>query len=518
MTLPTIQPRFNDRQQAAIQRAIRRFSFTPSETQHFFHTLYRAAYEEAEVMLCAADCQYFITEYCRIYDPQDMDWIPFELWKEQIDALNLLLGHQFTIALKARQIGLTWLGLAVALWLMLFRPIATVLLFSKREDEAIYLLGPERLRGMYDRLPRWMQAAGIEVDNATQLKLSNGSVAYSFPTTGGDSYTATYVLVDEADLIPNFNQLMRAVRPTIDAGGKLFLVSRADKSRPESEFKKIYKAAKEGRNNWAHIFLPWYVRPERTPEWYEKTRQDILQQTGSEDDLFEQYPATDVQALAGRSKDKRIPGVWLEACYEEREPLSAALLQQEKAPTIPGLRVYRLPVPGRKYSIGADPAEGNPTSDDSAGVVLDNLTGEEVALLAGKFEPSTFAAYVDKLGVWFNNAATLVERQNHGHAVLLWLRDNSRLRRLPGWDADPAAREPKEGWLSNSRGKALLYDGMADAARDGQIVIHSFKCYTQLGSIEGATLRAPEGEHDDCADAFALATAARNMPRGVFVG
>ena len=520
MPTPIIEQRFNDRQLAAIDRAVQHFRFSPAKAKQFFHILYVASYEEAELILCGADYLYFITEYCQIYDPQDADWIPFELWPEQVEALNLVMDNQFTIALKARQLGLTWLALAIALWLMLFRPIATILLFSKRDDESTYLLGEERLRGMYRRLPKWMQCEGETVNAATHWTLSNGSTAYSFPTTGGDGYTATFVLVDEADLVPDFNHLMRAVRPTIDAGGKLFLVSRADKNKPESEFKRIYKAAKEGKNNWAHIFLPWFIRPERTQAWYEQIKADIQQQTGALDDLYEQYPATDVEALAGKSKDKRIPVQWLNACYQPMQPMSLDMLKLEKAPTLPTLMVYRLPIPKRKYVISADPAEGNPTSDDSAAVVLDEMTGEEVAMLSGKFQPTTLGSYIDKLGTWYNGARVMVERNNHGHAVIAWLRDHSKLRRLHGWDNDiaSATNERKEGWLSNSRGKSLLYDGMSDACRDVQVIIHSFKCYNQLASIEGSTLRAPEGEMDDCSDAFALAVAGRNMPRGVFVG
>ncbi len=40
---------------------------------------------------------------------------------------------------------------------MLFRPAATVLLFSKRDDEAVNLL-MFRLRGMYQHLPPLLRA------------------------------------------------------------------------------------------------------------------------------------------------------------------------------------------------------------------------------------------------------------------------------------------------------------------------------------------------------------------------
>jgi len=51
----------------------------------------------------------------------------------------------------------------------------------------------------------------------------------------------------------------------------------------------------------------------------------------------------------------------------------------------------------------------------------------------------------------------------------------------------------------------MLYDACADAFRERRAVLHSFATFAQLASIEGATLRAPEGEWDDRAMAHALA-------------
>jgi len=226
-----------------------------------------------------------------------------------------------------------------------------------------------------------------------------------------------------------------------------------------------------------------------------------MHRTGSLDDLHEQYPTFDTEALLHRTSNKRIAPEWLDQCYQEGSPLGDSLIG---APAIPGLEVYVPPTMGRFYVIGADPAEGNPTSDDSALTVLDRDTGEEVACLAGKLQPSTFAAHIDTLGKWYNNATVLVERNNHGHAVLLWLQDHSLLWRMPGHD-------DKEGWLSSPRGKALLYSAAADAFRERQTFLHSFATFTQLGSIDGSTLCAPEGEADDRADSYALACVASQI-------
>ena len=103
------------------------------------------------------------------------------------------------------------------------------------------------------------------------------------------------------------------------------------------------------------------------------------------------------------------------------------------------------------------------------------------------------------LSRWYNGAAVLCERNNHGHAVLLWLRDNGRgVCLLSGHDG-------KEGWMSSTLGKTQMYDNCADAFKNQEVVLHSFGTFSQLASIDGNSLRAPDGEHDDKADAFALA-------------
>jgi hypothetical protein len=278
----------------------------------------------------------------------------------------------------------------------------------------------------------------------------------------------------------------------------MVLLSRSDKSRPQSSFKRIYGAARQGKTNWTPVFLPWSARPDRTLPWYEAQAADVLHRTGSLDDLHEQYPATDAEAMAPRELDKRFAPQWLHQCFCEQTPLDEL---PSGAPSIPGVEIYSLPREGCTYVIGADPAEGNPTSDASALTVLDWESGDEVAALAGRFEPAVFAAHIDALGRWYGGAGVLVERNNHGHAVLLWLRDHSLLWRLPGHDGQP-------GWLSNSKGKALLYAAAADAFRERTTTLHSFATFVQLASIEGSTLRAPQREPDDRADSYALACVA----------
>ena len=449
-----------------------------------------------ETVKCFQSPVYFIKNYIYILDSVERDWIKFDLWPAQEEAIWKIHNNQQTIILKARQIGLTWCLLGYSLWSMLFQPVAEVLLFSKRDDEAVNLLD-NRFKGIYKLLPKWLQADKVVIDNTHAFGFSNGSTARAFPTTGGDSYTATIAVVDEADLVPNFNALTRAVKPTIDNGGKFVLLSRADKDTPNSEFKKIFRGSVSGKNSWSNIFLPWFVHPNRTPEWYERQVSDSVEQTGGMDFVYEQYPATIEQALLPKSLNKRLPGQWVLNSYIELD------IKHELSDIIKVIKPYEA---GKSYCIGADPAEGNPTSDPSVATVVNKNTGEEVAFISGQYEPSVFAAYVYLMRQMYGNASILVERNNHGHAVILWFTET-----YPDEDILLIGYDDKIGWLSNAYGKVKMYTDFADLLRTRGLIIHHKDTLNQLSSIDGKTLKAPEGEFDDFAMAFVLSQMARTL-------
>jgi hypothetical protein len=284
-----------------------------------------------------------------------------------------------------------------------------------------------------------------------------------------------------------------------------------DKNTPFSAFKRVFRDSQENPDSqWKGVFLPWYARPDRTRAWYESVKQEILTRTGSLDELYEQYPETIEQALAPRSLDKRLPPEWLQAAFEHRAPI-----MRSDMPILPGLRMFVAPEPGMRFVVSADPAEGNPGSDESSIHVLTSH-GEEAAVLAGQHEPSTSAAYAVELSVYYNRAPIMPERNNHGHAFIQWVRDNSTARILQGHDAVMASSnaKPRWGWLNNSKGKALMYSALADGLRDGQAKILDMATYEQLASIDGSTLSAPANMPDDRATTFALGFLATQMPSG----
>lgn len=391
-------------------------------------------------------------------------------------------------------------------------------LFSKGDREAQELLS--RLKNMYLRLPEWLRPKEIVKSNAHILELSNGSIVYALPTTGGESWTFSIVFCDEFDRFDNAPTLMVNVKPTIDAGGQMIVGSISDKDKPSSIFKNIFRSAWGGSdpdNKWKAIFLPWSARPDRDQAWYDGIVSDAVNRHGTTeaamDEVNQQYPSIPEDALAPKIQQKRVPYTLLSKVYAPQSPLESI-----EAPVIDGLHIYNEPEPDAKYVIGADPAEGV-GGDDSSACVLDIDTGQQMAVIGAQLEPKkVFPAALFNLAVYYNGAGIMVERNNHGHATIGELTELIAQSKLSS-DLRPALLtypyDQKPGWLSSpsgktvTRGKVLMYDIGVSMIKEVEVTIHDRKTYEQISSIDTNTLRAPDGWNDDASDAFMLACCGR---------
>ena len=225
--------------------------------------------------------------------------------------------------------------------------------------------------------------------------------------------------------------------------------------------------------------------------------------TGGLDDLYQEYPATVAEALAPRAVDKLFRAEYLNARYEPRvwqaEPGADGAVPPP--PDLPALIIHTPPEPEADYVVGADPAEGNPESDESAAVVLNVVTGEQVATMGERTDPARFAAHLAELARYYNEAPLLVERNNHGHAVLLWLREMASAWVLRG-------RDHEAGWMTTGASKHMAFDHAAAVIREGGLILRDETTFFQMAAVDGNTLKAPPGQRDDRAVACVLALAA----------
>lgn len=449
-----------------------------------------------EYAKCAADFAYFAHTYGQIDEPQrsQLGHVPFELWPDQWALACDLMLERLIVILKARQLGISWLCCAYALWLCMFERGRLVLLFSQGEDEAKELL--RKVIVLYERLPEWLRTKCplVQEPNSSIIEWVNRSRVESLPSTqkAGRSRTASLIILDECAFILYAKQLFGAVKPTIDGGGKMIVLSTANGIG--NMFHKLYTQAVAGRNGFKAIFLPWWSRPDRDPEF----RNRIIAQSTDPDGMIQEYPESAIEAfiVSGRP---RFRWKWVEQqSGNVRQGLPNGSLPISLRDIL-GLTVYRLPTPKASHTvISADVAEGLEHGDYSAAVLLDSESLEELATLHGHWEPDEYGELLSRIAeIW--DSEILVERNNHGHATIATLRTLCPHRIARGVDG-------KEGWLTNLKTKPQAIDVLAGALRDEVIVVRSqaaldeFLIY-QIGHA-GRT-GAPEGHHDDLVMAWA---------------
>jgi hypothetical protein len=250
---------------------------------------------EDEWRLCADSPDYFIRTYVRLKN-QEGGIVPFDLWDFQLDDLEKIVRNQIVVVLKARQLGLSWLICAYAMWLILFHEAKTVIVISKGENESKEIVS--RIKLMYDHLPDWMKTRiKIVKDNEGLFLLANYSEVRSFAARSGagKSFSASLLIMDEAAEMPEAEAIYSGARPTLSKSGKVVIISTGNGRDVwyYEMWKKARYGIKEGGLPVVAIFHHALVHPERNEKWYADQR-DVF----TDDDLFlENYPMHENEAF-----------------------------------------------------------------------------------------------------------------------------------------------------------------------------------------------------------------------------
>jgi len=264
---------------------------------------------------CRKSCKRFIRQWVRIEDRDEATGgsgiaIPFALWPLQMKALAMILVERLLVILKARQLGLTWLVLAYAVWRMLFNPGYSVVALSKKEDDAKELV--RRVKFILENLPAWMtrekkrapknfagpvwEATALSITIYHPKKDRPGEYADPSVLTGmssapdsARSFTSNLVILDEWAFHQWAEDLWTAAYPTINrpTGGQVIGLST---NKRGSMYELVAKdPAKYG---FVRVFLPWWTDPRRDKEWYEKTKKALP------NTYMQEYPSTPEEAFS----------------------------------------------------------------------------------------------------------------------------------------------------------------------------------------------------------------------------
>ena len=258
---------------------------------------------QKEVEYCRENPEYFVDTYGHIEDKDNAESIiqPFSMWGEQRAAFRSILENKFNVILKARQLGITWLVLHVAAWMLICFEGRTVIALSQKEDDAkelIRRIGQVILRNMpelvaEDKAVQRGWDGPVFSCNALEIKIrypsGMTSVITGMPSSpgAGRSWTANLIILDEWAFQPFAEEIWKSGFPTVNrpTGGQVIGLSTIERG---SFFEQVFTDPDNGFNK---IFIPWYADPRRDQEWYDRTKQAMG------DAITQEYPASIEEAL-----------------------------------------------------------------------------------------------------------------------------------------------------------------------------------------------------------------------------
>lgn len=177
-----------------------------------------------------------------------------------------------------------------------------------------------------------------------------------------------------------------------------------------------------------------------------------------------------------------------------------------KAPTDGGeLEIYKTFEKGHSYVCGADTAEGV-GGDFSVATIIDADTMEQVAQLRGQFKPSIFAEKIQELCRLYYIGSTTwpylaVERNNHGHAVILSLVE------IQKYENQYKHKDGREGWVTDKVTRPIMFNTLKDGLENQTLKVNSHdlinECLTFINN--SGKMEASDNSHDDTVIAIAIA-------------
>lgn len=225
----------------------------------------------------------FILDWGMTFDPRNAEvglptTMPFLLFPKQVEFIDWLLarwrGREDGLAEKSRDMGISWLCVAFAVWMMLFHPGTVVGFGSRKEEYVDDLNDPKSLfwkvRQFIALLPVEFRPAGWDAKKhapfMTIKNPENGSaiVGESGDNIGRGNRTSVY-FKDESAFYERAESIDAALSQTSNC--------KIDISTPNGNGNPFYRKRHSGK---VKVFtFHWRDDPRKGPEWYAKQQNDL---------------------------------------------------------------------------------------------------------------------------------------------------------------------------------------------------------------------------------------------------
>lgn len=291
-----------------------------------------------------------------------------------------------------------------------------------------------------------------------------------------------------------------------------------------------WQRAKRGDSTFSPIFIPWWVDEQNRISLLEGEELDY---TEEERFLSEKHNLSEEQIKFRRHKQKTLKGLFLQEYPEDDVSCFIAsshsffdiskITQQIKYCNPPievrdnnCLKIYKRPIPQRRYVAGSDVGGGRPGSDYSCTGILDFETNEQVAFLHGRWSPQVFAKKSARLCQEYNKALWAIEENNHGHSALNTALNTLHYSNLYYHKDYDNIGGKRLGWQTNGKTRPLMLDSLANNIDENLMIINDKDFLDEcIDFVDNGTgkYEAAQGKHDDRIIMWAIASYVRDNPQ-----
>jgi len=495
---------------------------------------------EQLVQRALSDHRFFIETFISIKD-KDRYIVPFvfnpiqELFYETYTSLNNE-GIKRHIILKPRQLGFTTLVCALFLTECILVPNTTAAIIAHDAESTARIFEITKL--MYEKLPDEIRPESrrsskrelvFESLNSKIFIGTAGSTGFGRGTTINLLHCSEYAFWDKPE------ELLPSLLETVPKDSGIIIYETT--ANGYNHFHDDYLLSKETTNidrklqqiSYPH-FYRWFDHPEYLFE-LEESEKDYIKQSLSKDEesimkvyelsleqiawrrakqsslkdkFMQEYPEDDISCFIASGKpffDRQIIksiGVWLEENKVD---------EWKKTEMDNKITIYKNHKPNEIYVLCADPAEGNPQSDDSSAHVFrlnkSPIFLEMCAEISDKLTMPKFYRLIYHLGALYGFPKLVIERNNHGHLLNHWAQNGYMQDQVKILDRYPdiyIAKDSKAGFLTTPGTRPLILDNLAELLRNNMMVIYSRKWLDQALSFvygDNGRPQAQSGKHDD---------------------
>ena len=431
--------------------------------------LFHTADQVREAKRCMNDPFYFITRMQVVNLKAGK--VPFHLYDFQKDVIYDVLTNTFTITLKPRQMGITTLLVALALWYAAWRPNTKIVVVSLRHDVAKAFI--RRMKLMYLSLPAHLKPA---IANGTNKYTSFGTqdhvifandseiLALASTEQAGRSDSINWLIMDEVAQQRLASQIWGSAEQALADGGRATLISTAYGTG--NFFHKTWVNANQNMaNGFYPIKLNWQMHPNRDQKWYDDTLKRLgTKRMAQEVDCdfmqsgFTVFDTSKLRAIEDRLMDP------------DNQPKE----EHENG----DLKVYHLPEPHQVYVLGADIATGQRSGDYSTFSIM-TMDGVEVACYKGKKGTNEFAKLIMEWGYRYNIAWLAPEINGIGEGVMSLIQEYGypnvyyqmkKLLKLGDFEKDTSLIA---GWVTTGKSRHQIIAGLDDDLDNDLITINN---------------------------------------------